>query len=169
MTLPLPNDEANRRLIAAVHPETWKNPEPRGKYNLVVIGAGTAGLVTAAACAGLGGRVALVERHWMGGDCLNTGCVPSKALLHRAKLRAISGSGDFALGMERVREARAAIAPEPFVSYYDIAGISGLFAEAGFALSEHLTPALAQVRYFDGRTDGLKAGKVLNMIRMVRH
>jgi pyruvate/2-oxoglutarate dehydrogenase complex dihydrolipoamide dehydrogenase (E3) component len=52
-----------------------------GVYNVVVIGAGTAGLVTAAATAGLGGRVALIERNKMGGDCLNFGCVPSKALI----------------------------------------------------------------------------------------
>ena len=51
----------------------------RGRYNLVVIGAGTAGLVCAAGAAGLGARVALIERHLMGGDCLNVGCVPSKA------------------------------------------------------------------------------------------
>ena len=49
-------------------------------FNVVVIGAGTAGLVTAAGTAGLGGRVALIERNKMGGDCLNFGCVPSKAL-----------------------------------------------------------------------------------------
>ena len=57
-----------------------------GTYNVVVIGAGTAGLVTAAGTAGLGGRVALIERNKMGGDCLNFGCVPSKALISSARL-----------------------------------------------------------------------------------
>ncbi len=57
-----------------------------GVYNVVVIGAGTAGLVTAAGTAGLGGRVALIERNLMGGDCLNFGCVPSKALISSARL-----------------------------------------------------------------------------------
>ena len=57
-----------------------------GVYNLVVIGAGTAGLVTAAGSVALGARVALVERHKMGGDCLNFGCVPSKALISSARL-----------------------------------------------------------------------------------
>ncbi|PYI59482.1 MAG: FAD-containing oxidoreductase, partial [Verrucomicrobia bacterium] len=56
-----------------------------GIYNVVVIGAGTAGLVTAAGTAGLGGRVALIERNRMGGDCLNFGCVPSKALISSAR------------------------------------------------------------------------------------
>ena len=57
-----------------------------GLYNLVIIGAGTAGLVTAAGTAGLGGRVALLERNKMGGDCLNYGCVPSKALIASARV-----------------------------------------------------------------------------------
>src|SRR5882724_6098566 len=58
-----------------------------GIYNVVVIGAGTAGLVAAAGTAGLGGRVALIEHNLMGGDCLNFGCVPSKALISSARLR----------------------------------------------------------------------------------
>src|SRR5258707_12778889 len=63
-------------------------PEPKGLglYNVIVIGAGTAGLVTAAGTAGLGGRVALVERNKMGGDCLNYGCIPSKALIASARV-----------------------------------------------------------------------------------
>ena len=76
-----PWDEANRKLIANVHPLDWTNPEPKPRYHLVVVGAGTAGLVSAAAAAGLGARVALVERELMGGDCLNVGCVPSKTLI----------------------------------------------------------------------------------------
>ncbi|MYI74118.1 MAG: FAD-containing oxidoreductase, partial [Acidobacteria bacterium] len=74
----MPDDEHNRALVANVHPSEWRNPEPGGRYNIVVVGAGTAGLVTAAVAAGIGARVALVERHLMGGDCLNVGCVPSK-------------------------------------------------------------------------------------------
>ena len=69
-----------------VHPEDWKNPTPAPSYNLVVIGGGTAGLVTAAGAAGLGAKVALIERHLLGGDCLNVGCVPSKALLRAARV-----------------------------------------------------------------------------------
>ena len=80
-----PDDEYNRVLAENVHPAEWINPEPRGRYNLVVIGAGTAGLVTAAIAAALGAKVALIERHLMGGDCLNVGCVPSKALVRAAR------------------------------------------------------------------------------------
>lgn len=56
----------DRELVFHVHPPDWVNPRPAGKYHLVVLGAGTAGLVTAAGAAGLGARVALVERHLMG-------------------------------------------------------------------------------------------------------
>jgi heterodisulfide reductase subunit A-like polyferredoxin len=73
-----PLDEFNRQLLSHVQPPDWINPQPSGRYNLVVIGAGTAGLVTAAGAAGLGAKVALIERDLMGGDCLNVGCVPSK-------------------------------------------------------------------------------------------
>src|SRR5207253_4942189 len=84
----LPDEAYNHALVASVHPADWANPEPAPRYNLVVIGAGTAGLVTAAGAAGLGARVALVEKHLMGGDCLNVGCVPSKALLRAARAAA---------------------------------------------------------------------------------
>ena len=83
-----PLDEYNQELLARVRPADWANPEPAPVYNLVVIGAGTAGLVSAAGAAGLGARVALVERHLMGGDCLNYGCVPSKAVIRSARLGA---------------------------------------------------------------------------------
>lgn len=81
----LPDDEHNRRLINHVHPPQWVNPTPTGRYNLVVLGGGTAGLVTAAIAAGLGAKVALIERHLLGGDCLNVGCVPSKALIRASR------------------------------------------------------------------------------------
>ncbi len=80
-----PWDLHNEGLVRNVHPPEWVNPKPSGRYNLVVIGAGTAGLVTAAGAAGLGAKVALIERDLMGGDCLNVGCVPSKALLRCAR------------------------------------------------------------------------------------
>jgi pyruvate/2-oxoglutarate dehydrogenase complex dihydrolipoamide dehydrogenase (E3) component len=117
-----PWDEHNQVLVRNVHPADWRNPEPAPRYNLVVIGAGTAGLVTAAGAAGLGAKVALVERHLMGGDCLNMGCVPSKALLRAARawaevrdaaehgVEVPSGSRvDFPSLMERMRRLRAQI------------------------------------------------------------
>jgi len=117
----LPQDEHNDALIANVHPADWNDPEPAPRYNLVVIGAGTAGLVSAAGAAGLGAKVALVERRLLGGDCLNFGCVPSKSLIRSARamaairdaapfgIKAASGETDFAAVMERVRRIRARI------------------------------------------------------------
>src|SRR5436309_7285531 len=117
-----PDDEFNRALVHNVHPSDWVNPEPASRYNLVVIGAGTAGLVTAAGAAGLGARVALVERHLLGGDCLNYGCVPSKSLIRSSRvlgeLREAGKLGfnvpagaeaDFPAVMERMRRLRARI------------------------------------------------------------
>src|SRR5713226_1405486 len=118
----LPDDAHNRRLVENVHPPAWTNPTPSERYNLVVLGAGTAGLVSAAGAAGLGARVAIVEKHLMGGDCLNFGCVPSKAVLRAARAVAdVRDAGafgirvsealtvDFAGVMERMRRLRAQI------------------------------------------------------------
>ncbi|NIL97059.1 MAG: FAD-containing oxidoreductase [Planctomycetales bacterium] len=119
-----PPDEHNQRLQANVHPPDWVNPTPAARYNLVVIGAGTAGLVTAAGAAGLGAKVALVERDLMGGDCLNVGCVPSKGIIRSARVAAavrdaeafgVRTGGeahvDFAAVMQRMRRLRADISP----------------------------------------------------------
>ena len=81
----LQGDPHDRELLNNVHPPDWVNPTPAPVYNLVVIGGGTAGLVSAAGAALLGAKVALVERGLTGGDCLVTGCVPSKALLRAAR------------------------------------------------------------------------------------
>ncbi len=119
-----PLDEHNRRLLDNVHPAGWVNPEPAKRYHLVVIGGGTAGLVSAAGAAGLGAKVALIERHLMGGDCLNVGCVPSKAVIRAARAwhdarqaaERFAGPavdpqsrGDFGAVMERMRRLRAGI------------------------------------------------------------
>src|SRR6266480_2167217 len=81
----VPDDAFNRQLLERVHPPDWVNPTPAERYHLVVIGAGTAGLVTAAGAAGLGAKVVLVERALLGGDCLNVGCVPSKAVIRSGR------------------------------------------------------------------------------------
>ncbi len=119
-----PLDVHNAQLLDNVHPKKWVNPTPKSSYNLVVIGAGAGGLVSAAGAAGVGGRVALIESHLLGGDCLNVGCVPSKALLRCAKAAAtvrdahhfgvrIEGEVhvDFGYIMERMRRLRARISP----------------------------------------------------------
>jgi len=122
---PLPDDDALWRQL--VFPTDWRNPTPADRYNLVVIGAGPAGLVTSIAAAGLGARVALVERHAMGGDCLNVGCVPSKTLLAAA-----SAGLDFDAAMQRVRAVRAAISHHDSVERYAKAGVDVFLGGARF-------------------------------------
>ena len=140
----LPADEHNATLIAQVHPTNWRNPVPSGRYNLVVIGGGTAGLVTAAGAAGLGAKVALVERHLMGGDCLNYGCVPSKGIISAARRAAamrdgvafgVSASGvnlDFAAAMERMRKLRASISANDSASRFAALGVDVFLGQASF-------------------------------------
>jgi pyruvate/2-oxoglutarate dehydrogenase complex dihydrolipoamide dehydrogenase (E3) component/uncharacterized membrane protein YdjX (TVP38/TMEM64 family) len=139
----LPNDAHDRRLIEKVHPPQWLNPKPAGKYNLVVIGAGTAGLVSAAGAAGLGAKVALVERNLMGGDCLNVGCVPSKGVIRASRAayeaRTAADFGvtpasepkvDFAGAMERMRRLRADISEHDSVERFTNLGVD-VFIGAG--------------------------------------
>src|SRR4051795_9280654 len=108
----MPADPADARLRAAVHPDAWHNPTPRGRYDFVVVGGGTAGLVSAMGAAGLGARVALIERALLGGDCLNTGCGPVRGggfdqrgaagrVLPHPGVRAVEG--DPAIGAPRCR------------------------------------------------------------------
>ena len=131
-----PQDEHNARLLANTHPRDWRNPKPQNPYNLVVIGAGTAGLVSAIGSAGLGARVALIEKHLMGGDCLNYGCVPSKGIIRCATAWAdvrdardfgvqVKGDVDvdFAAVMARMRRLRAHISSNDSVKRYTEAGV----------------------------------------------
>jgi len=144
ITVP-PMDEYNERLVANVHPPDWVNPEPQARYNLVVIGAGTAGLVTAAGAAGLGAKVALVERHLMGGDCLNVGCVPSKAIIRSARASADVRDAhrygvhppedtavDFAAVMERMRSIRSGISKHDSAARFRDLGIDVFLGDARF-------------------------------------
>ncbi len=152
MTLaPATASPSDRELLAHVHPPDWQNPVPAGKYHLVVIGAGTAGLVTAAGAAGLGARVALVERERMGGDCLNVGCVPSKALIASgravADARRAAGLGvrlpgppvvDFPAVMERMRELRAKIASHDGAARFRSLGVDVFLGAARFRSSAEI-------------------------------
>jgi pyruvate/2-oxoglutarate dehydrogenase complex dihydrolipoamide dehydrogenase (E3) component len=121
-----------------------KSAKASGIYNVVAIGAGTAGLVTAAGTASLGGRVALIERHKMGGDCLNFGCVPSKALISSARLaqrmreaekwglRNQEPQFEFREVMERMRARRAKIAPNDSQERFESLGVDVFRGEARF-------------------------------------
>jgi pyruvate/2-oxoglutarate dehydrogenase complex dihydrolipoamide dehydrogenase (E3) component/uncharacterized membrane protein YdjX (TVP38/TMEM64 family) len=139
----LTGDAHDRRLVANCHPPGRVNPTPLGKYNLIVVGGGTAGLVSAAGAAGLGAKIALIERNLMGGDCLNVGCVPSKGVIRasRAAYDARSGAEfgaglatepkiDFALAMERMRRLRADISEHDSVERFTNLGVD-VFIGAG--------------------------------------
>ena len=141
----LPDDAHNQQLIANVHPPDWVNPEPSGRYNVVVIGAGTAGLITAVIAAGLGAKVALIEKHLMGGDCLNVGCVPSKGVIRAARawadLRKAEEFGahlppgvtyDFGAAMARMRKLRAKISRNDSAQRYRNLGVDVFIGNARF-------------------------------------
>jgi pyruvate/2-oxoglutarate dehydrogenase complex dihydrolipoamide dehydrogenase (E3) component len=139
-----PADEFNKKLVENAHPPDWINPKPAGRYNLVVVGAGTAGLVAAAGAAILGARVALIERHLTGGDCLNYGCVPSKALIRAARAAyAVSEAREFGITtspaniefadvMRRLRRVRSEIAPNDSVQRFAGLGVDVFLGHGHF-------------------------------------
>ena len=141
----LPVDEHNLDLLANTHPADYENPTPNNPYNLVVLGAGTAGLVSAIGSAGLGARVALIEKHLMGGDCLNYSCVPSKGIIRAASAWAdvrdaphygVQPNGeatvDFGAAMARMRRLRAQISRNDSVKRYSDAGVDVFLGEGRF-------------------------------------
>lgn len=159
-----PLDEHNRKLRGNVHPPDHQNPEPDENYNLVVIGAGAAGLVTAAGAAGVGAKVAIIERALMGGDCLNVGCVPSKAIISAARaMAAVRKAGEFGVQvpegasidfgkvMERMRRLRSNISPVDSVQRFKDKGVDVF---------------LGQARFVDSRTIEVD-GKRLNFAKAV--
>jgi pyruvate/2-oxoglutarate dehydrogenase complex dihydrolipoamide dehydrogenase (E3) component len=156
----LPDDVYNQTLRQHVHPADWANPEPKGRYNLVVIGAGTAGLVTAAGAAGLGAKVALVEKHLLGGDCLNYGCVPSKALIRAARAAADvrnavafgievpPGTGvNFPVVMERMRRLRSEISHHDSAARFRSLGVDVFLGEGRFASRDSINVDGATLRF----------------------
>ncbi len=156
----LPRDSHNARLVEQLHPASWINPTPKARYHLVVIGAGTAGLVTAAGAAGLGARVALIERGLMGGDCLNVGCVPSKGVIAASREwaaarnaqrdfhgPAANGDGDFSQVMERMRRLRADISPIDGAARFTSLGVDVFLGHARFTGPDTVAVGDAQLKF----------------------
>lgn len=150
----IPGDPADDALRSHVRPDGWVNPTPAKVYNLVAVGAGATGLVAAGGVGGLGGKAALVERNLLGGECLNVGCVPSKALLAAAKASHAARSGDkfgvhprgcevdFSAVMRHVRHSRAALAPnDAAAKFRDKYGVDVFFGDARFTGPDTLTVA----------------------------
>ena len=139
----------------------WKKPR-RFERNLVVIGGGAAGLVTAYIAAAVKAKVTLIEKHRMGGDCLNTGCVPSKALIRSAKflsqlarakefgIREAHAEFDFAAVMERVQRVVRAVEPHDSIERY-----TGLGVEVIEGTAKLVSPWEVAVVRHDGATQRL--------------
>jgi len=154
-----PIDQHDRKLVDNVHPPGWINPQPRARYHLVVVGGGTAGLVSAAGAAGLGARVALVERHLLGGDCLNVGCVPSKGVIRAARawqavadserfgISECGGHGSFSAVMERMRRLRASISPNDSAERFRSLGVDVFLGEGRFVARNALEVDGTRLRF----------------------
>jgi pyruvate/2-oxoglutarate dehydrogenase complex dihydrolipoamide dehydrogenase (E3) component len=155
-----PLDDHNLRLLSSVRPDGWQNPTPAPRYNMVVIGAGTAGLVTAAGAAGLGAKVALIERDLMGGDCLNFGCVPSKALIAAARAAASARNAkrlgvivpdgvrvDFPAVMARMRTIRADLATIDSAARFKSLGVDVFLGDARFTGRDSIDVGGARLRF----------------------
>ena len=154
------SDTAERERRNNVRPEAWRNPLPAACYNLVVIGAGAAGLTAAHAAAAVGAKVALIERHLLGGDCLNVGCVPSKAIIRTSRLYAEMRHAtqygaqipddirvDFAAVMQRMRGIRARISRADSVRRLADAGVDVFFGSARFTGTDSLTVDSTTLRF----------------------
>jgi pyruvate/2-oxoglutarate dehydrogenase complex dihydrolipoamide dehydrogenase (E3) component len=158
--IPVPQDAHERERREHLHPSEWRNPQPRDRYNLVVIGAGPAGLVAAHAAAALGATVALIERELLGGDCLNIGCVPSKTIVRTSRLYAEMRNAerygaqipadirvDFTAVMQRMRRIRARISRVDSIDRLSAAGVDVFFGEARFAAADALTVDGTRLRF----------------------
>ncbi len=158
----LPMDKHNETLISHVHPNNWVNPTPAETYDLVVIGAGTAGLVVAAGAAGLGIglKIALIEKHLMGGDCLNVGCVPSKSIIRSSRVIGELWNAtelgitapdrlevDFPAVMERMRQIRSAISDHDSVQRFQQLGIDVFLGQGRFGQNNTVEVAGQTLRY----------------------
>jgi pyruvate/2-oxoglutarate dehydrogenase complex dihydrolipoamide dehydrogenase (E3) component len=158
----LPQDNYNQTLVNFVHPLDWVNPTPADRYDLVVIGAGTAGLVVAAGAAGLGLglKIALIEKYLMGGDCLNVGCVPSKCMIRSSRVVAeMQNAGEFGIHppaqievdfpavMARMRRLRASISPNDSAQRFQKLGIDVFLGAGKFLDQQTVTVADAKLRF----------------------
>lgn len=155
-----PDDAAERQRLGNVRPPDWRNPTPARCYDLLVVGGGTTGIVAAYAAAALGKRVALVERHLLGGNCLNIGCIPSKALLRTSRLYAEMRDAeqygaqvpadirvDFAAVMARMRKIRARVSRTASANDLAALGIDVFFGAGRFVSPDTLQLGDTTLRY----------------------
>jgi pyruvate/2-oxoglutarate dehydrogenase complex dihydrolipoamide dehydrogenase (E3) component len=156
----LAGDPAERERMDNVRPIDWRNPQPAQRYDLVIVGAGTTGLVAARAAATKGAKVALIERHLLGGTCLNIGCVPSKAIIRTSRLYAEMRNADqygaripadirvdFAAVMQRVRGVRARISRADSARRLTAVGVDVFFGQASFTGTDAVNVEGATLRF----------------------
>jgi pyruvate/2-oxoglutarate dehydrogenase complex dihydrolipoamide dehydrogenase (E3) component len=157
---PAPNDDGEETFLCRVRPKDWKNPTPRSSYDLVIIGAGPAGIAAAEYAARLGYAVALIERHRLGGNSLNAGSVPSKVLVRTARICALTRAAqhfgvtnpnepalDFGRTISRMRRIKTRISALSSVQHLTALGVHIFFADARFANEDTLLVGDAQVRF----------------------
>ena len=160
-----------RKVIDAVQARKvyarWQRPKTFDR-NLVVIGGGSAGLVTAYIAAAVKAKVTLVEKHHLGGDCLHTGCVPSKALIRSAKflshvqrakefgIRSAHAEFDFAEVMERVQHVIKTIEPHDSVGRYTALGV-----DVAQGTARIVSPWEVQITHDDGRVQRLTTRSIV--------
>jgi pyruvate/2-oxoglutarate dehydrogenase complex dihydrolipoamide dehydrogenase (E3) component len=159
-TVSVPDDGYEAHRLANLHPEAWVNPSSDKPYDLVIVGAGPAGLAAAELASELGVRVALIERHLIGGTCFNTGCVPSKALIRTAQVYAEMRNAacygakapatievDFPAAMDRVRKLRSHLSGMCSVRDLTAQGIDVFFGNVSFSAADTLTVNQQPLRF----------------------
>jgi pyruvate/2-oxoglutarate dehydrogenase complex dihydrolipoamide dehydrogenase (E3) component len=150
----------SKRFLDRVHPPGWRNREPKPLYDLVILGAGPAGLAAARAARAAGLTVALAERHWLGGNSLNLGSIPSKAIIRSGRaFEALINSeelgaplmpepvADLTAVMSRMRRIRTRIAEYCSLDRLSTEGIEVFFGEASFTGKNSLSVDSVPLRF----------------------